>query len=175
MVLALLTLALAGPPPPSRDAGTPALVEAARAYLGSPYTFGGRGRELDCMGLVFRAWQDAGRGAWDRLSVNPTEIVAKGQLGRPVPALDGVPNTKVNLLDFAPGDVIFFLGYARNYAEPSLAEIDGVPAWVWHMGLYAGKGSFIVGDHYAGRVVEEPLLAYLARHDNYVGVYVVRP
>lgn len=175
----LLSVSLADPtvppPPPALPAGQPALVEAARKYLGRPYSFGGRDANLDCMGLVFRAWQDAGRGAWDDLSVNPTEIVEKRQLGAPVPGLDGVPNASVSLSRFAAGDVIFFLGYARNPAEPSIATLDGVPAWVWHMGMYAGGGNFVVGDHYAGKVVEIPLLTYLAKHDNYVGVFVVRP
>lgn len=167
----------AGPRPAvsALPAGQPALVAAARKYLGRPYSFGGRDANLDCMGLVFLAWQDAGRGSWDDLSVNPTEIVAKRQLGTPVPGLDGVPNAQVSLSRFAPGDVIFFLGYAKNPAEPSIANLYGVPAWVWHMGMYAGGGNFVVGDHYAGKVVEIPLLTYLAKHDNYAGVFVVRP
>lgn len=177
MILPLLfAVSLAEPPEASAlPVGHPDLVDAARKYLGRPYSFGGRDANLDCMGLVFLAWQDAGRGTWDDLSVNPTEIVEKRQLGAPVRGLDGVLNANVRLGNFSPGDVIFFLGYAENPAEPAIATLDGVPAWVWHMGLYAGGGNFVVGDHYAGKVVEIPLLTYLAKHANYVGVFVVRP
>jgi len=166
-------------PPPAAPLlrGQPELVAAARAYLGRPYRFGGRGAELDCMGLVFLAWQDAGLGSWRRLSVMPTRLVAAAQLGTPVPGLSpaGSPTLPTELL--APGDVLFFLGRAENPAEPSLATLDGTPLWVWHMGLYAGgpDQSFVVGDHYAGRVVEPSLPAYLAAHREYVGVYAVRP
>lgn len=43
-------------PPPAKPTPAPPLVEHARAYLGRPYAFGGRGESLDCMGLVFLAW-----------------------------------------------------------------------------------------------------------------------
>ncbi len=156
-------------------AGHPALVDAARQYLGRPYRFGGRGEQLDCMGLVFLAWQSAERGPWRRLSVNPTELVSRQQLGTPVSGLDPAPSGAIDVALFAPGDVLFFLGWDENPNEPALSTIGGLPAWTWHMGLYSGRGRFIVGDHYARKVVEEPLLAYLGQHLEYVGLYVVRP
>lgn len=167
----------AGPAPRDVPPGAQALVDASRQYLGRRYHFGGRGAELDCMGLVFVAWSDAGRGPWSRLSVNPTELVSKGQLGDPVDGLSPVASDKLDPGLLVPGDVLFFLGAAENPAEPALATLDGEALWVWHMGMYSGgpNHDFIVGDHYAGQVVEEPLPAYLARHTGYVAVYAVRP
>jgi cell wall-associated NlpC family hydrolase len=162
-------------PPAATPALAPPLVERARAYLGRPYAFGGRGENLDCMGLVFLAWEDAGRGRWRKLSVNPTTLVSRASLGQPVPAVSPAAAAGLDLGALAPGDVLFFLGYEENPAEPALATLAEGEAWVWHMGMYSGGGDFIVGDHYAGRVVEEPLLPYLARHENYAGVYAVRP
>ena len=155
--------------------GDPTLVDAARNYMGRPYNFGGRGATLDCMGLVFLAWSDAGRGPWRPLSVNPTTLVSKRQLGDPVPGASPVLSTQLQTSSLAPGDVLFFLSGAQNPAEPALVTLDDEALWVWHMGMYAGEARFVVGDHFAGQVVEEPLPAYLAEHDNYVAVYAVRP
>ncbi len=153
-----------------------ALAESARDYLGRPYTFGGRGKTLDCMGLVFRAWTDAGGGPWRSLSVNPTELVAGGSLGVPVPGASPVPSAAIVTAPLTVGDVLFFLTPKENPAEPSLVALDGTPLWVWHMGLYAGGDdkTFVVGDHFAGRVVETELSTYLEAHPEYVAVYAVR-
>ncbi len=153
-------------------------VVAARRYLGRPYGWAGRGAELDCMGLVFRAWSDATGQSWRTLSVNPTTLVAKRQLGAPVPGLDGVANADIPWERLRSGDVIFFLGEQENVREPALLNLNGAPLWVWHMGLYAGgpARTFVVGDHYEGQVAELSLPAYLAAHgDVYVGIYVTRP
>jgi hypothetical protein len=49
------------------------------------------------------------------------------------------------------------------------------PVWVWHTGLYSGAGKWIVGDHFAGQVVEVDLEHYLAEHaDTYAGLVVTR-
>lgn len=154
------------------------IIVAARRYQGRLYTFGGRGRTLDCMGLVFLAWADTTGRDWRSLSVNPTQLVARRQLGRPVAGLDGVTSARIPWALLRSGDVLFFLGPAENPNEPALVSLDGVPHWVWHMGLWVGGSdqAFIVGDHYAGRVVEQPLAPYLAEHaDVYAGIYVVRP
>lgn len=92
-----------------------------------------------------------------------------------MPGVSPAAADDLDLDALAPEDVVFFLGYDPNPAEPALTTLAGGETWVWHMGVYTGGGDFIVGDHYAGRVVEEPLLPYLARHPNYVGVYAVRP
>lgn len=178
-LLALL-VTLAWPHEPDLTALPPAApsVVAARAYLGRPYSWGARGQALDCMGLVFRAWSDATGQSWRSLSVNPTELVSRRQLGAPVEGLDGVKSEDIAWDRLRSGDVIFFLGDQVNPNEPALTRLDDAPHWVWHMGLYAGgpERQFVVGDHYAGHVVETSLPAYLAEHaDVYRGVYVVRP
>lgn len=128
------------------------------------------------MGLVFLAWSEATGESWRRLSVNPTEIVAKRQLGETVVA--GIAAAAVDWSLLAPGDVIFLLAPTENPAEPAMTTVAGVPHWVWHMGLYSGGATraFIVGDHFAGRVTEEPLPAYLRAHaDTYDAILVTRP
>jgi hypothetical protein len=154
------------------------LVDAAREYVGRPYHFGGRDATLDCMGLVFRAWTDARGEAWSGISVNPTEIVSKRQLGGPVPRLDGVRTSDIDWSLLQPGDILFFLGPQENVREPSLVALGFAPMWVWHMGIYtdATRRRFIAGDHFAGEVAEMSLADYLVAHaDVYEGVYVTRP
>ncbi|MFZ5479127.1 MAG: C40 family peptidase [Myxococcota bacterium] len=155
---------------------SPPIVLAARRYLGRPWRWGGRGETLDCLGLVFLAWSDVTGKPWRKLSVNPTTLVAEAQLGAPVPGLDGVRARRIDYELLRAGDVVYFLGPRRNPNEPSLVSIEGVPLWVWHVGLYSGGGRFVVGDPFAGEVVETDLAAYLADHDDwYVGIYVTRP
>lgn len=154
------------------------LVDAARAYLGRPYSFGGRGEQLDCLGLIFRAWADVTGQSWRSLSVMPTTLVGREQLGAPVPGLAGVRTADIDWSVLRPGDFVLLLDPMENPAEPALVEVDGEPMWVWHTGLYAGgpKRTFIVGDHYAGQVVETPLPEYLREHAiAYSGLFVVRP
>lgn len=176
----MLPLLLLSPPAIAQspvEATAPSVV-AARRYLGRPYGWGGRGSELDCMGLVFRAWSDATGKAWRDLSVNPTALVSKRQLGPPVPGLDGVLTAAIPWEQLRSGDVIFFLGPTENVNEPALVTVDQTPLWVWHMGIYAGgpERTFVVGDHYAGQVAELSLPTYLAEHASvYVGLYAVRP
>jgi len=177
MLLFIVACATASSVASAVDAPPP-VVTAARRYLGRPYQFGARGRELDCMGLVFLAWADANDADWRKLSVNPSEIVAKRQLGAPVPGLDGVPTPRIDWKLLRPGDVIFLLGPPPNPAEPSLVTIDGVPEWVWHMGLYSGGDDhrFVVGDHFHGEVVEVALPAYLHSYAAwYDAIFVTRP
>jgi hypothetical protein len=166
----------APPLPAEAEARPPASVTAARAFLGRPYRFGGRGKTLDCMGLVFRAVSDGGRGAWRDLSVMPTTLVAEAQLGPVV--IPGVPIAAVDWDTLRPGDVLYLLAPTENPAEPAIATVDGRPHWVWHMGLYSGgpERRFVVGDHYAGKVVESSLPAYLAVHaDTYDALLTTRP
>ena len=154
------------------------LVDSAREYTGTPYRFGGRDAELDCMGLAFRAWTDARGESWKGISVNPTEIVAKRQLGVPVPRLDGVRTADIDWALLQPGDVLFFLGAQENVREPSLVTLGVSPMWVWRMGIYSNgvERRFIAGDHFAGQVAEMSLRDYfLAHSDVYAGIYVTRP
>lgn len=168
-----LALSLALLPPETADR---AVAEARRA-LGTPYVLGGRLRDgadgLDCQGLVFFALQAVSGCGWRSWSVMPTTSV-KGELGLPVAG--AAPVSAARLAEVLPvlekGDVLWFLDVADNPAEPSITVLDGAPVWVWHVGLYAGDGRFVVGDHFAGKVVEEELVAYVQEH--YAGVLVTR-
>lgn len=112
--------------------GEPDLVEAARNYLSRPYSFGGQDSDLDYMGLVFLSWEDAGRGHWDRLSANPTELVSERRLGTPVLGLNGVANSGVSLGRFAPGDVIFSSVTRRTPPNPRSRRSTASPPCVAH-------------------------------------------
>ncbi len=153
-----------------------AVVTAAHDVKGVPYDLGGRlqqGRGLDCQGLVFYALQPIARCGWKSWSVLPTTSV-QGELGLPVAGLAPIAaaNVEKNLALLQPGDVIWFLDDVENPAEPSIAVLNGTPHWVWHTGLYVGGGHFVVGDHYAGAVVDEVLAAHVVAH--YQGVFVTR-
>lgn len=168
-----LALSLALLPPEAADR---AVAEARRA-LGTPYVLGGRLRSaddgLDCQGLVFFALQAVSGCGWRSWSVMPTTSVT-GELGLPVAG--AAPVSAARLAEVLPvlekGDVLWFVDVAENPAEPSVARLDGTPVWVWHVGLYAGDGRFVVGDHFAGKVVEEELVPYVLEH--YAGVLVSR-
>jgi cell wall-associated NlpC family hydrolase len=155
-------------------------VDAARQQLGTPYEFGGRkraqGEGLDCQGLVFSAAERVTGCGWKSYSYNPTTLVSKKQLGAPVPALSPVATKDLELSKLQPGDVLMLVSPAMNPKEGPIGKLDGVDVWVWHVGLYAGNGTWIVGDHFAGKVVETELLAYLNEHaDTYSGIFVTRP
>jgi cell wall-associated NlpC family hydrolase len=154
-------------------------VAAARELLGVPYTFGGRmrraGEGIDCQGVLFYAAERVGRCGWKSFSVMPTRSVAEEELGRTVEGLAPVASAKLDVTRLEPGDVLLLVGYGRNPAEPSIGLLEGQPVWVWHTGLYTGQGKWLVGDHFAGQVVEVDLAHYLAEHaDSYAGVWVTR-
>lgn len=167
------TLAL----PPEREQR---LVDEARKILGVHYELGGRmkkaGEGIDCQGLVFFALQaSTSTCGWKSYSVMPTESVAARELGAPVEGLAPVATAKLDVAKLRPGDVIHFIGVDENPAEPAIARLGDQPVWVWHMAMATGGGKFIVGDHFAGAVVELDLLAYLAQYkDFYQGVFVTR-
>ena len=103
----------------------------------------------------------------------PTASV-KGELGLPVAGASPVSATGLAdvVATLEPGDVVWWLDTPRNPAEPALTTLDGAPVWVWHVGLYVGAGSVIIGDHFEGKVVQEDLVAYTRAH--YAGVFVTR-
>lgn len=158
------------------------LVTHAREVLGTGYNFGGRlgdgaaKREgIDCQGVIFYAAERVGRCGWKSFSVLPTKTVRTGELGKPVPGMDPVATGDLDIDALKPGDLLFLVGPTENPAEPSIGKLGETPVWVWHTGLYAGDGSWIVGDHYAGEAVETPLAPYLEEHaDTYTGVFVLR-
>jgi cell wall-associated NlpC family hydrolase len=158
----------------------PALVTHAREVLGTPYEFGGRLRGktpgIDCQGVLFYALERAfPRCGWKSYSVMPTVSIPTAELGPAVSGMNPVSSAAVDLGKLEPGDFLWFVGPAENPAEPAIAKLGGADVWVWHTGLYAGDGKFIVGDHYAGEAVETPLLPYLREHaDTYSGLIVTR-
>lgn len=155
------------------------LVHHARSLLGTPYSFGGRLSKrrpgIDCQGVLFYAAEKVGRCGWKSFSVFSTKSVARGELGRPLAGASPVATRDLDVNRLAPGDILLLVGEDENPAEAAIARLDGTPVWVWHTGMYTGAGKWIVGDHYAGEVVETDLLSYLAEHrDAYAGVFVTR-
>lgn len=166
-------------PAPEASAAALAMVEHARETLGTPYRLGGRCRRpgdgIDCQGVLFYAAERVGECSWRSYSVNPTETVADGELGEPVPGMDPVATADLRIEQLAAGDVLFLVDEAENTAEPAIGALGDTPVWVWHTGLYAGDGRWIVGDHYAGQAVETDLTRYLRDHAGaYQGVFVLR-
>lgn len=153
-------------------------LEAARALLGVSYQWGGRlrGKEgLDCMAVVLAAAERASGCGWRSYPVNPTEIVEQKLWGTRVRGLDPVATAALSLETLKAGDVLLLIGVAKNPAEPSIGALDGTPVWVWHVGLYAGDGQMLVGDHHVGRVAQVELKSYLVEHaDEFAGVFVTR-
>ncbi|MCP3144636.1 NlpC/P60 family protein [Pyxidicoccus xibeiensis] len=154
-------------------------VAAAREVLGVPYLLGGRlrqpGEGIDCQGVLFYAAERVGRCGWKSFSVLPTVSVPSGELGAAVPGMAPVASSALDVSRLRAGDVLWLVGFSPNPAEPSIGELQGRPVWVWHTGLYSGGGRWIVGDHFAGEVVEVDLVAYLAAHaDTYSGLIVTR-
>jgi cell wall-associated NlpC family hydrolase len=158
---------------------TERFVSSARELLGVPYLLGGRmrrpGEGIDCQGVLFYAAERVGRCGWKSFSVLPSVSVPAGELGAAVEGLSPVASSALDVSRLLPGDVLLLVGFAPNPAEPAIGELQGRPVWVWHTGLYSGGGKWIVGDHFAGKVVEEDLQAYLAAHaDMYSGLVVTR-
>ena len=182
MLLSLFLTAVTGQTIPPPTVGEK-LVAHARRFLGQPYVLGGRMRStkaardgIDCMGLVFAAAEGAQRCGWRSFSYDPTTLLADRSFGDRVEGLSPVATADLELSKLRGGDVLMLVQATENPNEPSIASLAGVPVWVWHMGLYSGAGAWLVGDHYAGEVVETGLAAYLKEHsDAYDGLYVLRP
>ncbi|HEX8437816.1 hypothetical protein [Archangium sp.] len=154
-------------------------VTAARELLGVPYEFGGRmrrpGEGIDCQGVLFYAAEHTGRCGWKSFSVFPTQSVPAGELGLPVEGLAPIASSELDVSRLEPGDVLLLVGYDPNPAEPRIGLLKERPVWVWHTGVYSGGGRWIVGDHFAGQVVEVELTKYLADHSEvYAGLVVTR-
>jgi cell wall-associated NlpC family hydrolase len=154
-------------------------VTAAREVLGVPYDLGGRLRDaqdgIDCQGVLFYAAERVGACGWKSFSVMPTKSIPAGELGKAVEGMAPVASSELDLSKLQPGDVLLLVGFGQNPAEPAIGTLKGQPVWVWHTGLYSGAGKWIVGDHFAGQVVEVDLKSYLAEHsDTYAGLVVTR-
>lgn len=171
VVLARVALAL----PPDASAK---ILARARSLMFVRYEWGGRARGdegLDCQGLVFRALEAAMPCGFQSFSVLNVKNLERRELGEPVPGLSPIASSELDLAKLEPGDVLWLVAPDRNPAEGPIGQLGGVDVWVWHTGLYAGDGKWIVGDHYAGQVVETDLRTYLAEHASvYSGVFVLR-
>lgn len=117
---------------------------AGETLLGEPYRWGGRNEPghpgVDCLGLLYLAWGSVTGTPWRRYPVNPSEIVASGLLGAPVPGLDGVLRAEVDMATLRPGDVLYFLMANYEIPDTPLWGHEGTPHWPWHTGLYVGEG-----------------------------------
>lgn len=154
-------------------------VRAARELIGVPYQFGGRllrpGDGIDCQGVLFYGAERIGACGWKSYSVYPTVSVARSELGAPVPGLAPISSDTLEIAKLKAGDVLLLVGFTENPAEPAIGYLREQRVWVWHTGMYSGKGKWIVGDHFAGKVVETDLATYLREHsDTYAGVFVTR-
>ncbi len=172
LALALSALSPRGAPPGvGHVTAQDRIVAAAEAYLGKPYVFGGRdgrpgcGRRrcnqgIDCLGLIFFAFEKALGIPWRRFSVTPSVLIRHRQLGVPVNGLNRVLTADLDRSLLRKGDVLLFL--ERDGVEtdkPALVR-GGDAYYVWHTALVdsAVDGRVLVieakpGDH----VVIEPL------------------
>jgi cell wall-associated NlpC family hydrolase len=151
----------APPPPAPSDPRVERAITWAEAALGTEYRWDGRGTDrlpgLDCLGVIFRAYGQATDTDWRRYPVNPSELVAGGLLGRPVPGLDGVLRSAVAVEDLRRGDVLYLL--MREYLlkdEPLWVHPDESRYWPWHTGIYLGEGQ-VLNSHPGRGVVVMPL------------------
>ncbi len=134
-------------------------VENARGYLGTEYIWGGRLTKknpgLDCLGLIFLAYSKTYETKWTGISVNPSEIVKKEQLGKPVKELDGILTKDIDFSKLEEGDVIYLLT-TDSIKDNSLAEINKIKYWPWHTGIYSNKEKNLFLDAFPGnKVIEE--------------------
>lgn len=155
-----------------------ALLDAARPLVGTTYDLGARlqrGRGTDCQGIIFYAAERLQRCTWRSFSVMPTTTVEARELGRPVAGASPMLTRALDVSRLEPGDVILFLGTSENPAEAALTVLDDEPAWVWHMGIYAGAGRVLHASPFAGVVLEEDLKALLVEHEDWVqGITALR-
>ena len=140
-------------------------VENARKYLGEEYQWGGRLTKdnpgIDCLGLIFLAYSKTYNKKWTEISVNPSEIVKKEQLGKPVKGLDGILEKNVDFTRLEEGDIIYLLSAIKIEDKP-LSEINGIKYWPWHTGIYSDKkNNLFLHANPANKVTESNFKDYL--------------
>ena len=118
-------------------------VENARKYFGAEYIWGGRLTKmnpgLDCLGLIFLPYAETFNKKWTEISVNPSEIIEKKQLGKQIKGLDGILTENIDFSKLEEGDIIYLLAEERKINDKPLAEINGKKYWPWHTGIYSNK------------------------------------
>ena len=118
---------------------------------------------LDCLGLIFLAYSKTYNKKWTEISINPSEIVKKEQLGKPVKGLEGILKDSINFSALEEGDIIYLLS-ASEIKDKPLAKINGINYWPWHTGIYSDKKNNLLLHAEPGKkVVETDFKEYLNR------------
>lgn len=181
-LVAVLALALSAQPAPTVQ---DRIVREAERHLGKPYVFGGRdgrpgcvGRKrcaegIDCLSLLFFAFEEVAGKSWTRFAVKPSETVRRKELGEPVQGLAGVLAAELDRTLLRKGDVLLFLldGYNLEADAPLLVRGE-TKYGVWHTGLVHGvsaAGVEVIHAKPGDRVVVEPLEAI-----SFDGVFALR-
>ncbi len=152
-------------------------VENAKKYLGKEWVWGGRLTKqnpgLDCLGLIFLPYAKTFNKKWTEISVNPSEIVKKEQLGKPVEKLEGILNKDIDFSKLKEGDIIYLLLKERKIDDEPLVEIDGKRYWPWHTGIYSNKEKgLLLHAKPSNKVIEENFKEYLQETSD--GIFVTR-
>ena len=126
------------------------LADAARAYLGVPFRHRGRGRTLDCAGLVVRACADVGYPMQDQKHYG-REPVNDGLVEAAIRAFgEPVHVSPVRLPDLRPDDILLI----RYDIHPHHAMIVGEAPY--------GGLTVIHADGHNGKVIEHRIDEKLA-------------
>ncbi|MBI5545257.1 MAG: C40 family peptidase [Deltaproteobacteria bacterium] len=165
----------------SRPIPTPSvqdrIIAEAERYLDQPYVFGGRGGRpgcvgkkacmegIDCLSLIFFAYEKVLGKPWTRYAVKPSITVQRKELGEPVKGLAGVLAADLDRRLLRKGDVLLFLldGYNLQADQPLLTRGD-TKYGVWHTALvHSAEGGKIKVIHAkpGDKVVVEPLDAIM--------------
>lgn len=100
---------------------------------------------IDCLSLLFFAYEAELGTPWWRFSVIPTVSVAREELGKPVTGMDGILRDELDASLLRPGDVLFFLMEDYNLqADGPLLERDQRQYGTWHTGFFH---SHVNGEH----------------------------
>lgn len=155
-------------------------VQNARNYLNTEWIYGGRLTKknpgLDCLGVVFLAHAKTYGTKWFDISVYPSKIIEKEQLGKPVKSLDGVLNDSIDFSKLEEGDVIYFMDEESN-SDKHVSEIDNLKYWVWHTGIYSDKEKnlFLHASPWDNKVQEEDFKNFLDEHNShYDAIFITR-
>jgi hypothetical protein len=141
----------ASPPPPPPESVQDRIISAAEKHLGKPYVMGGRdGRQgcldgkrrvrcpqgIDCLSLIFFAFEDVLGTPWRKFSVIPSVLLERRELGAPVPGVEGVLRQELDPAKLRKGDVLFFLLQDYNLGADRPLLVRGEDRYgVWHTAL----------------------------------------
>jgi cell wall-associated NlpC family hydrolase len=145
-----------------------ALIAEAQKFLGTDYQWNGRGTtknpDMDCYGLLFRAYAQIFNENWTKYPVNPIQTAKDTRFGNPVKGLGGILREEIHESTFdlfQPGDFIYFL----RTLDPSdnhdlyVVTINDREYGAKHTAMSLGQENIIHADPYTTRKVsQEPLL-----------------